>query len=289
MSKASNYLTTVDKRTNLSRKELIKEYIEPGLPVVLTDAALKWSGTGKITPEFFRSNYGKLVKEVDGKKYTVENFVELMLASTPENPAPYPFNLNVKDYFPELLDEMKPEILYSKSDRVNHPLLPKYMLRGTEVYELFLGGNGSFFPFLHIDNLALHTQITQLYGSKEFTLYSPEQTPYLYPRVENAGVSLVNIYKPDHESFSLFKNAVPTKVTIHQGETILFPTGWWHATWIPGPSISMGRVQLNANNWNAFVNDKYNSLKMHRPAIAVALLMYSKLLGLAMDLQEKFM
>src|SRR3954468_8068065 len=112
-------ITAIDKRSNLSRKELIKEYIELGIPVVVKDATANWPGMGKITPAFFKSKYGHLVKEIKGKKYTVAEYVDLMLASTPENPAPYPCNLNLQYYFPELLADIKPEILYSKSDRVN--------------------------------------------------------------------------------------------------------------------------------------------------------------------------
>lgn len=136
---------------------------------------------GKFTPGFFKSKYGNLAKVVNGKKYTIGGFFDLMLASTPENPAPYPFKLNVEDCFPELLREMKPEIIYAKSDRIHHPLLQKFMLKGAQVYELFLGGRGSFFPLLHTDVLGLHTQITQLHGSKEFILYSPDQTKFMYP------------------------------------------------------------------------------------------------------------
>ena len=40
---------TIDRRQNLSRRELIKEYIEPSRPVILADAADKWPGVGKVT------------------------------------------------------------------------------------------------------------------------------------------------------------------------------------------------------------------------------------------------
>ena len=289
MTVANQTGLTIDKRSHLSKRELFKEYIEPGIPVVLTDAAAKWGGMGKITPEFFKSNYGNVTKEVNGITYTMSGFVDKMFTSTPENPAPYPFNFDVAVTFPELLAELRPEILYGKSDRINHPLLPKFMVRATTVYEFFLGGRGSFFPFLHTDALAMHTQITQLYGAKEFTLYSPDQTPLMYTRPEFPRISRVNIFNPDYEQFPLFRNAVPTKVMINEGETILFPTGWWHATMIYGPSISLGRAQLNAFNWNAFINDNYNIWKKHKPALALPVFVYSKLLGHLMSLQEKFM
>ena len=284
----TNAIIQIDKRSNISRKELINEYVEPSIPVVLTESARGWKAMGKITPEFFKTNYAHLTKNIQGITYTLSDYVDLMLASTPERPVPYPFNFNVSRTCPELLDDLKPEILYAKSDRVNHPLLPKFMLKGTEVYEFFLGGNGASFPYLHVDALCLHTQITQLYGSKEFILYPPEQGKYMYPKDENGKVSQVDIFNPDYKKFPLFKHAKPVKVTIEQGETILFPTKWWHTTQIHEPCISLGRVQLNSTNWNDFVNDNHRSLKTHWPAMAVPVLIYAKTLGQLMTIQEKF-
>ena len=52
-------------------------------------------------------------------------------------------------------------------------LMPKALLQRTHVHELFFGGNGGVFP-LHFDELYMHTQITQIYGSKQFYIF-----PYL--------------------------------------------------------------------------------------------------------------
>lgn len=281
-------ISQIDKRSNISRKELIANYIEPSVPVVLkADATREWKAMGKITPEFFKTNYAHLTKQIKGVTYTMPEYVDLMLASTPENPAPYPFSFNVNAQCPELMEEIKPEIVYAKSDRINNPLLPKFMLHGTEVYEFFLGGNGASFPFLHVDALSLHTQITQIYGSKDFIFYSPEQAPYMYPREDNDKISQVNVFKPDYERFPLFRKAEPIRVTVEEGETILFPTKWWHTTQIHEPCISLGRVHVNAANWDAFTNDNFKSWKKYRPAIAVPALLYAKTLGHIMTIQEK--
>lgn len=281
-------LTAIDKRSNISQQELLKEYIEPGIPVVLTDATRDWRAMGKFTPEFFKNTYGNLTKEIKGQTYSLAEVADLILTSTPENPAPYPFNLNIERNFPELLEDLKPEIVFGKSDRVKHPLLPKLMLRATEVYELFLGGNGAGFPYLHVDALFLHTQITQLYGAKEFILYSPDQTPFLYPRSDNQKVSQVNTSAPDYEQFPLFREAKAVKVMVEEGETILFPTKWWHTTKIHEPSISVGRVHLNEWNWTDFNRDNFELRRKKHPAVALATLAYGTVLGHWLNMQEKF-
>ncbi|MVN20834.1 cupin-like domain-containing protein [Mucilaginibacter arboris] len=277
---------TIDKRSNLSQADLIKEYIEPSVPVVLTDAARNWKAMGKLTPQFFKENYGNLTKEIKGVAYKMADVVDMIMKATPENQAPYPYNFNLKQYFPELLTDFTPEILYSKSDRINHPLLPQFLLHGTTPYEIFLGGKGSFFPFLHIDALNLHTQITQVYGSKDFILYPPEQTPYLYPNANNAKFSWVDIFNPDYKKHPLFKEAKPLKFTLNEGETLLFPTGWWHSTQIHEPCISFGRSQLNAANWDLFIADNYRALKKKVSVLASPLLVYGKIAGGIINRQE---
>src|SRR5579863_8179997 len=102
----NTYKPTLDRRADISRTELIKEYIEPSKPVVLTNAADHWNAIRKFTPDFFKTQCGHLVKTVKGVDYTISYFVDLMLKSTWENPSPYPFNLNVEQYFPELLKDM---------------------------------------------------------------------------------------------------------------------------------------------------------------------------------------
>lgn len=281
-------IQSIDRRSNLSRKELIKEYIEPSIPVILTDAAEKWKAIGKFTPEFFKKKYGHMTKEVKGIEYTFADFVDMMMVSTPENPSPYPFNLNVEKYFPELLKDMQPEIIYAKTDRINHPLLPRFMTHGTEVYEIFLGGKGSSFPFLHIDALFLHNQATMLYGSKDFVIYSPDQIVYMYPRQEAPKYSSIDILNPDYEKYPLFKEAKAITVTLNQGETLLFPTGWWHTTIIHEPCISFGRAHLSAANWNSFVKDESYIWKTKSSVMANLVLAYGKTLGKLMDFQELF-
>ena len=285
---ARKNISSIDRREKLSQKELIKEYVEPGIPVIITDAVKNWPALGKITPEFFKNNYGHFTKEVKGVTYTFSEFIDLMLSATPENPCPYPFNLNIEEYFPELRKDMKPEVVYGKIDRVNHPLLPRFMMRQTEVYEFFLGGAGSAFPFLHIDALYLHNQATQLYGTKDFILYGPDQVQFLYPTKENPKVSPVNIFNPDYDKYPLFREAQPLRITLKKGETLLFPSGWWHSTQIYGPSISMGRIQLNASNWDMYVEDESKSWKDRSKIVAAMVFAYGKVLGKVMDFQELF-
>jgi histone arginine demethylase JMJD6 len=280
-------VTGVDRHTNLSHADFINNYVNKSLPVVLTDAAKDWPAMGKLTPQYFKDNYIHISKTVDGVTYSMAEYIDLMLASTPEKRAPYPYNFDVKKTFPELMPDFKPEIVYGKMDRINHKLMPKKLLQGTTVYELFFGGNGSSFPSLHYDALFMHTQITQLYGAKDFIMYPPSATPNMYPYLNNPKFSQVNFLNPDHEKFPLYKEAEPIVFTLQEGETLLFPSGWWHTTKINEPSITLGRAQLNGYNWDNFIKDRYVNWKKKISYAAAPVLLYGKIVGGIMDRQEK--
>jgi histone arginine demethylase JMJD6 len=277
----------IDRRAGLSVRELVEEYVIPERPVIVTDAAADWPAMRSFTFDFFRERYGHLVKKVRGTDYTLAEAIDLIQESSPERPAPYPFNFNVESYFPELLDEMKPDLAFGRLDRVNHPLLPRIMLRGTEIYELFFGGRGAAFPRVHYDALCLNTQITQIVGSKEFFLYPPEQGCYMYPRPDDPKTSLVDFAAPDLDKFPLFARATPVVATVEQGETIFFPARWWHSTRIHEPCISLGKVQLNGQNWNIYADDVESFWKGGHPWFARAARAYLSVLGQVMKVQER--
>jgi histone arginine demethylase JMJD6 len=276
----------IDRRSKLSRKELMEEYIDPAIPVIITDAVDHWPAMGKFTPEFFKKNYGHISKEVKGVRYNMAEFVDRMLTSRTENPAPYPFSFDMEEVFPDLMKDIRPDVVFGKVDRINHPLVPRFMIYGTIIYEIFLGGKGASFPFLHVDALYMNTQITQIYGSKEFILYGPDQTRFLYPKPGNEKVSQVDALNPDYDQFPLFREAKPVHFVLGEGETLFFPSGWWHTTKIHEPSITFGRAQLNGNNWNRYVNDEYKVWRNHKPLAAPFIKLYGRLLNPVLGFQE---
>jgi len=278
---------SVDKRNNLPHDEFINDYVKKSRPVVLTDAVKDWKAMKKFTPLWFKEHYPHIIKNINGVDYKMDEFIDRMLTSTVENPAPYPYNFDIRKVFPELVADFMPQIVYGQMDRVNHKLMPKKLLQGTTVYEIFFGGAGSSFPYLHYDALYMHTQITQIYGSKTFIMYPPDQTPSMYPYPGNPKFSQVNFLDPDYDKFPLFKEAIPIEFVLEEGETVLFPSGWWHTTKLTEPCISFGRAQLNGYNWDNFINDRYVNWKKKISFAAASVLAYGKIVGSIMDAQER--
>lgn len=276
----------LERRSSIGVKEFIHDYVDAGKPVILTDFAKQWPALGKWTPEFFSSNYGHITHDVKGTHYSVAEQMELIRSSTEEKPAPYSYNLNIDHVFPELKPDIQP-LLLGQWDRLDSRLLPKLLTKGTIKHEVFFGGRGASFPVLHVDLQHLHTQITQLYGDKEFFLFPPDQTPYMYPKPEYPLYSAVDdVFNPDLELFPLFGKAKGYRSMLKEGETIFFPTGWWHMTRIPGPSISYGRALLERGNWLDYLKDTHNGWKKKSVALGMAAYGIGRASGLLMNIRD---
>ncbi|MGI2902867.1 cupin-like domain-containing protein [Tolypothrix sp. VBCCA 56010] len=54
----------VERRSNLSYEEFVREYASVGKPVIITDAMKNWKASTKWTVDFFRSQYGSVKKNI---------------------------------------------------------------------------------------------------------------------------------------------------------------------------------------------------------------------------------
>src|SRR5579864_7952308 len=92
----------IEHRHNLSYEEFAKEYLYTNTPVVITDALQQWKAISRWTPEFFKKEFGSMTFTIaDGEKkqsgykenatsqYTMARFIDRVLESTEDNPAPY--------------------------------------------------------------------------------------------------------------------------------------------------------------------------------------------------------
>jgi hypothetical protein len=268
------------RRRGLGVAEFIAEYRDPRRPVILTDATSGWPIYGRGTPDYFRARYGEHKLGVWGADMRLADLLDLLAASSVEQPGPYPCKYEIAKAFRELLPEVSPRFAYSLPDRQGNPLVPQRLFSYVNNLEIFFGGPGGQFPYLHYDVFHLHAWITQLYGDKEFTLYAPEQAHLLYINPETPWQSNIkNHHKPDYDRYPLLREAKPQKVVIqirprlrsppppmlreakpqkvviHAGETRFLPCGWWHTARSLNLTISVAFDQLGPDNWEDFVGD----------------------------------
>ncbi len=251
----------VEKKYGMTYNEFAENHLFANYPVVIGDACKDWSAKEKFTPEFFKANYGEREINVDGQKFKLKDYIDLMEKSTLDNPAPYPCTLQMDRDYPELIPDVSPRFKYSVPDWTHNKLLPSRFLGGAETLEIFFGSPGGRFPYVHYDYLCLHAFITQLHGVKEFTVIPPSQTPYVYPKPENRWISEVpDIQNIDLEKFPLCKHATPITFTVGPGETLFIPCGWWHTAHSLTSTISIAQDCLNTSNWKPFKEEVALSL-----------------------------
>lgn len=263
----------------ISAEEFRKEFVAKRKPAIIRDATKNWKALTKWTPEFWKSRYGDRSLTIDNNKIQMNELIDLALKSNEQNPAPYYRNIRIAHEYPELLEDITPESDFCLPNyflsSVFKPLRSPMFAYGQ--YELFIGGKGRSFPYLHYDTPGADTFIHQIYGVKDLILFSPEDSKYLYPKTgaEFNVSSIPDIENVDIKKFPLFPKATKIEVTLQQGESIYFPSGWWHTAKMQSFSISIGIDVANEYNWNVvenFLNNKSKAkLKFFSPLFMIYL------------------
>ncbi|MBB6500810.1 cupin-like domain-containing protein [Pedobacter cryoconitis] len=281
----------IQRKSDISYKEFMEEHHNPGIPVILTGATKAWKANGLFTPDWFRKNYpdkeSDVINKETGKAYKMAEVMDLVEQSSVENPAPYPLTFNISKEIPEMLDMMLPLNLgYAKPNWLDDKAFQRGNWGG--IVELFVGGPGGKFPYVHKDYYHLSAWINQLYGEKRFTVFPRGQEKYLYVTGKNQWRSEVNVFEPDFEKHPEFKNATPISFTVGPGETLYIPFGIWHTAYSLSPTISVAFDQLNAKNFPLFMNDVWNFKKEYSKPKAVAAYLYALAAGAGCRIKENF-
>lgn len=257
---------TVVRRDRLPYDEYLRDYLAPHVPVVITGALDSWAALGKWTPEFFLANYPTEKIVVGGEETTLGEFLPKVIASTPTNPCLYLKDHFIRNMPSALRTDIDPFIPYVFPNWLRGKYLLRsvnYGLNGPANPELFIGGFGTRLNELHYDWGGCHVALCQLYGRKEFTIYAPDQTPFLY--ADGRISRITNIYEPDLTRFPLLAQAKFVRFVQEPGEIVILPTGWWHTTRLLGPSISVALNFANHTNWNEVIKEITVGMNKYNP------------------------
>lgn len=247
----------VVRASDLSYATFVREYVRRNRPVVIDGAAARWPALERWTPEYFRDRFGDQQVQVSYRdRMAMSDFIDAVLRSTAEQPGPYLYRVFLHEHLPAVLPDLSPENPYAFAGRHGSALIPERWWRPDGYLKLLIGGVGSKFPVMHYDGDHEHAQITQIYGDKEFYLFSPRDTDKLYARPLQTNWSEVeNPAEPDLERFPLMAQATPYRAILKPGQTIFVPMLWWHAARALSVSISVCTNTLDRSNWAGFVSD----------------------------------
>ena len=266
----------IPERSGLSYAEFAEEYLFPNRPVIITDGLKGWKAVGKWTPGFFRERYRNKTLTIDGRSYAMTEFIDLVEKSGAGQVAPYFRNDQVREVFPDLLEDLLPAPPYILPNWFRGPLYPS---AGREA-EIYIGGTGGQFPVVHYDGNSTHAFLGQIYGEKEAILYSPADTPRMYPKDRPRNLShITNIDNVDTTKFPLFLQVVAHRGVLKPGNLIFIPDRWWHTARMLSASITISYNVANRSNWSRVTDEIHYKLSGSHPALAPIVPAYMTMLG----------
>jgi hypothetical protein len=272
----------------LPYEDFLREYVTENRPVVVEGAVQQWPALQKWTPQFFKRRFASKTVDVSyADKMTFSDFIDAVEASSESAPGPYMYRLFIGPHLPELLADVTPQNTYSFPRRYACPLMPRVWRRPDGYLKLLIGGVGGKFPVMHFDGENAHAAITEVYGEKEFILYPPEDTPYLYPRSDCGNQSQISdLAHPNPDQFPLLRKATRHRAVLRPGEMIFVPSRWWHSARVLSTSISVCQNILDASNWDGYVAEICRPSRGLRSLKQILKRVYLKNLGRVISILE---
>lgn len=266
-------MSTIERRSQVSLEEFVADYLVPLRPVVLEDVVPAWGNVMKWDLDYLASRAGHRFVEVSGVRTPFGKYLERLSTHLPSNPAPYLVATSIVQLLPELLPDMLPYPDVARHNWFGSRYMPNCVQWGAGrefgYPEILVGGQGSSFPVLHYDVAHVHAFIAQVRGEKEFFIYGPEQTPFLYPDPERPNDSLVrDVHNPDLARYPLFAQATPSVVTLKPGDLLFVPSGFWHITRLKSLSIGFTLNSVSRSNWDNFTSDVVDRIREHIPELS---------------------
>lgn len=275
----------IERVHDVTLADFVRRYRKPRRPVVLTDALRDWSALERFTPEFFRREFADRAVRIRGRDFRLGEVIAMQQASDADHPAPYPCTLSDCT---SLLADLTPRFEYSLPDRHASALIPRHVFELVNHLEIFFGGPGGEFPYLHYDMLRMHAWIAQVHGDKEFTLYEPGQEHLLYVHPQMPWLSRVDDLH-DAARWPLLHQARSHRVVVRAGEALFLPCGIWHTARCLTMNVTVAFDQLESTNWREFVGEVvFEERRSGHPLRALAVGAYLGLLGPLFNLAEAF-
>lgn len=243
---------TVPIKANLSNEEFLHEHVLESKPVVIKGALTTWNAL-KWTPDYLKAKVGtrpvSYRTEAGPQTAPLGALVDSIFNGAAD--APYLRNINIAEQLPELLEDIRPEPIYSRDNWRSHALMPSQWPVAVKknAYELFVSRAAASFPYLHIDYWGMSGFFAQLRGEKEVILFPPDDAPNLYPTAKDPLVSeITNFDDLDGHRYPKLRQARQHRVTIGPGD-LLYNPAWWHTTRTTQTAITLIWAYWNRHEW----------------------------------------
>jgi hypothetical protein len=219
---------TVPRVFRPSRQEFLDRFYAANQPVLIEGAMDNWPALGAWTAENLKRRLGSQLVEVQANRSSDANyerdstrlrqtmpfgeFVDRVESAGCSND----WYITAKNAGPNALSlaELWNDIV----------AFPEYLRDDLNNRGFFWFGPAGTITPLHHD--LTNNLMAQVRGSKLVRLVAPFDLPRVYNDVHC--YSQVDLGNPDFTRFPLLKDATIIDVTLHPGEVLFLPVGWWH-------------------------------------------------------------
>lgn len=229
----------VPRVKDISTKELIKNYRDKGIPVILEGKAKNWDCVKLWSPDWLLENFGNddaslfdaSSQNMDKIDYSVEKTTlrKVLLAMKEGDTTKYSrFNTLLYDH-PELIEDFDWKWLYKMRNLISFG----------KTFQVFIGAKNTK-TSLHASSE--HNIFTQVYGKKHWYIYQPEYELIFDPPI-NRTVYFHSAFDPDSLDFDAFPAAkfiTTWECVLEPGDVLFNPPNWWHQVTNTENSIGVG-------------------------------------------------
>lgn len=259
----------VERRENLSYQEFMRDYVNKGVPVILSGAAKEWGCATQWSLDYFSELHGddEIVTsdytKLDYKAYNKTTLREVIEKMKQGNGEYYRFYPLLKRH-PEHINDFDYRWIRDrrKAGGVG------------ESFQVFISGADAYTP-LH--NASAHNIFTQAYGEKKWHLYPKEYTCIVDPDparniYRNSPKRNDQVFNPYEEKvgegFELYKYLDGYEVHLRAGDVFYNPPYMWHCVKNPTDSIGVGyRYYTPVSTWASTPLYMFLELFTFRPPV----------------------
>ena len=219
----------IARRSGMSGEQFLVDYYAANSPVVLDDVADCWPALTRWTPEYLVRCAGSEIIEVMAARDSDERYEQNLEAHRLHIPF-HDYVANV-----EAAGDSNDTYLVANNHFLERsaaaPLLADITIDerfldpacGPSQMFFWYGPAGTVTPMHHDTSNVL---LAQVRGSKQVVLVPALEAHRMYNEV--AVYSPVDPEAADHSHHPLFAGATAMTVTLHPGDALFIPVGWWH-------------------------------------------------------------
>lgn len=229
-------LKEIERVSKISKEEFLSGYVKKRKPVIITELSKDWNATKNWNLDYM----GRVVGEVEVPLYdstptkgtestqrpaaimTMGEYMEILKAGPSDLRI---FFFNILQKCPVLLKDF------------DYPDIGLKFFK--KLPTLFFGGAGSRVS-MHFDMDLSHNLHFNFHGTKDITLFGPEQTKYLYKQPFSVvSVEAIEMDRPDFKNFPALQYANGYHTVLEHGEALFIPSEYWHFIRYITPSLSI--------------------------------------------------